>query len=73
MALRGRNEYKKEQAKYGKDRDDKFRAQYEKDMKERFETKLNWGIKNRWEQRALDDIMVNKDVKSSLKRDYQFQ
>jgi hypothetical protein len=26
-------------------------------------TKLNWGIKNRWEQRALDEVIKNKDVR----------
>jgi hypothetical protein len=27
------------------------------------ETKLNWGIKNRWEQRALEDVLKNRDVR----------
>jgi hypothetical protein len=38
-------------------------------MKQRMETKMNWGIKNRWEQRALDEVMKNKDVRSSQFRD----
>jgi hypothetical protein len=33
------------------------------------ETKLNWGIKNRWEQRALDDVIKNKDVRKAQFRD----
>jgi hypothetical protein len=42
-------EFKKEAAKFGRDRTDSYRVEYEKDIKERTETKLNWGIKNRWE------------------------
>lgn len=26
---------------------------------------MNWGIKNRWEQRALDDVYKNRDVRQS--------
>lgn len=33
------------------------------------ETKLNWGIKNRWEQRALDEVIKNKDVRKAKFRD----
>jgi hypothetical protein len=44
-----RNEYKKEQAKFGKDREDSYRAEYEKEMMERTKNKMNWNIKNRWE------------------------
>ena len=33
------------------------------------ETKLNWGIKNRWEQRALDEVIKNKDVRRAQFRD----
>jgi hypothetical protein len=50
---------------YGKDRDDSYRAEYEKEKMKRFETKMNWGIKNRWEQRALDEVLKNKDVRQS--------
>ena len=57
--------FKKEQGKYGKDRTDQFRAAYEQDKKQRMETKLNWGIKNRWEQRALDEVIKNKDVRKA--------
>lgn len=24
---------------------------------------MNWGIKNRWEQRALDEVLKNRDVR----------
>ena len=44
-----RSDFKKEQAKFGRDRNDSFRAEYEKEVKERTESKLNWNIKNRWE------------------------
>ena len=30
---------------------------------------MNWGIKNRWEQRALDEVYKNKDVRQSQFRD----
>ena len=65
-----RSEFQKEQAKFGRDRNDSFRAEYEKEVKERTESKLNWNIKNRWEQRQLDDILKNQDVKSIRFRDY---
>ena len=55
--------FKTQQGRFGKDRDDSYRAAYEKEKKERFETKLNWGIKNRWEQRALDEVLKNRDVR----------
>lgn len=55
--------FKKEQGKYGHNRQDSYRAEYEKEKRQRFETKMNWGIKNRWEQRALDDVYKNKDVR----------
>lgn len=32
---------------------------------------MNWGIKNRWEQRALDDVMKNKDVRNAQFRNIQ--
>ena len=54
-----RAEFKKEQAKFGKDRDDSYRIEYEKEMTERTKNKMNWNIKNRWEQRALDDVFKN--------------
>ena len=62
-------DYKKDRGKFGKDRDDEYRTAYEKDKKQRMETKLNWGIKNRWEQRSLDEIIKNKDVRSAQFRD----
>ncbi len=57
--------FKKNQAKFGKDNNSSYRAAYEKETRERIELKLNWGIKNRWEQRALDDVMKNKDVRQA--------
>ena len=65
-----RNEFKREQAKFGKDRDDSYRAEYEKEIQERTKNKMNWNIKNRWEQRALDDVMKNIDIKSLRYRDF---
>jgi hypothetical protein len=65
-----RGEFKKEQAKFGKDRDDAYRAEYEKEIQERTKNKMNWNIKNRWEQRALDDVIKNVDVRSIRFRDY---
>lgn len=65
-----RSEFKKEQAKFGKDRDDSYRAEYEKELQERTKNKMNWGIKNRWEQRALDDVLKNADVRNVKFRDY---
>ena len=59
------SEYQKSQAKFGKDRADAARAEYEKEMKERSSRKLNWNIKNRWEQRALDDVLNNLDVRKA--------
>lgn len=62
-------DYKKNQAKFrGGDSSD--RAEYEKDLKERTERKLNWNIKNRWDQRALDDVMKNNDIKEARYRDF---
>lgn len=54
-----RDEFQKQQGKFGKERADSYRAEYEKDIKERTAQKLNWNIKNRWEQRLLDDVMKN--------------
>jgi hypothetical protein len=31
---------------------------------------MNWNIKNRWEQRELDDVMKNVDIKSLRFRDF---
>ena len=41
------------------------RMQYEAEMKKRQETRLNWGIKDRWEQRELDSVIKNKDVRAA--------
>jgi len=65
-----RSEFKKEQAKFGKDREDSYRAEYEKELKERTKNKMNWNIKNRWEQRALDDVIKNVDVRGLRFRDF---
>ena len=46
------------------------RAEYEQEIKERTERKLNWGIKNRWEQRALDDVVQNADVRNARFKDF---
>lgn len=45
------------------------RAEYEADVKKRYETKMNWGIKNRWEQRELDTVYKNRDVRAAQFRD----
>ena len=60
-------------AKFGKESSNPYRAEYEKDIKERTERKLNWGIKNRWEQRDLDDIYKNEDIRSVQFRDFTKQ
>ena len=44
-------------------RDD--RVAYEAEMKKRMETRLNWGIKDRWEQRELDSVIKNRDVRAA--------
>eukprot|EP00347_Sterkiella_histriomuscorum_P004560 403359998 len=44
--------------------------EYEKEIRERSESKMNWNIKNRWEQRQLDDVLKNQDIKSLRFRDY---
>jgi len=56
-------QFKQSQGQFGKDSTSGYRAQYEKEKKDRFDTKLNWGIKNRWEQRALDEVLKNRDVR----------
>jgi hypothetical protein len=38
-------------------------------MKKRYETKMNWGIKDRWEQRELDAVIKNRDVRAAQFRD----
>lgn len=48
---------------------DAQRAEYDAEMKKRYETKMNWGIKDRWEQRALDEVVKNKDVRAAQFRD----
>ena len=65
-----RSEVKKEQGKFGKDREDSYRAEYEKELQERTKNKMNWNIKNRWEQRALDDVIKNVDVRGLRFRDF---
>lgn len=64
-----KNNFKKDQAKFGKDRTDSYRVEYEKEVKERTESKLNWNVKNRWEQRMLDEVLKNSDIKSMRFRD----
>jgi hypothetical protein len=66
----GWDEYKKSTGKFGKDTTGANRIEYEKEVKDRTERKLNWNIKNRWEQRALDDVVLNKDVREAKFRDY---
>jgi len=34
------------------------------------ERKMNFNIKNRWEQRALQDVLLNNDVREAKHRDY---
>ncbi|CAI2364484.1 unnamed protein product [Moneuplotes crassus] len=60
-------------AKFGRESNNPYRAEYEKDLKERTDRKLNWGIKNRWEQRDLDDIYKNEDIRSIQFRDFTKQ
>ena len=55
---------KQQFSKYGRDSESPFRSEYEREVKERTQKKLNWGIQNRWEQRELDDIYKNKDIRS---------
>lgn len=64
------SDYKKDQAKFGRDRSDGEAMQFAADLKERTERKLNWNIKNRWEQRALDDIVKNVDLKQAMFKDF---
>jgi hypothetical protein len=63
-------DYKRHQGRFGKDRTDADRLEYEREIKERTSRKLNWNIKNRWEQRALDDVVKNFDVREARFRDY---
>ena len=52
-----------------KDNDDPDHAEYEREIQKRRDTKLNWGIKNRWEQRELEAVLKNKDVRAAQFRD----
>ena len=63
-------DFNRHQGKFGKDRTDADRLEYEKEIKERTSRKLNWNIKNRWEQRALDDVHKNFDVREARYRDF---
>lgn len=45
------------------------RAEYEAQIKKQYETKMNWGIKDRWEQRELDAVIKNRDVRAAQFRD----
>ena len=60
-------------AKFGKDSSNPYRAEYEKEVKERTDRKLNWNIGNRWEQRELDDIYNNSDIRSIQYKDFAKQ
>ena len=31
---------------------------------------MNWGVKNRWEQRELDTVYKNRDVRAAQFRDF---
>ena len=62
-------DFKRQMGMYGRDREDEMRAAHEKDIKKRYELKMNWGIANRWEQRELDAVIKNKDVRSAQFRD----
>lgn len=59
----------KSQGKFGHGKEDSYRAEYEQEKKKRNDLKMNWGIKNRWDQRELDDVLKNKDVRSAQFRD----
>ena len=61
--------YKATQASLKQDRADPEKAAYEAEIAKRRETKLNWGIKNRWEQRELEAVIKNKDVRAAAFRD----
>lgn len=60
-------------AKFGRESNNPHRADYEKEIQERMKRKLNWGIQNRWEQRELDDIYKNEDIRSIQFRDFTKQ
>lgn len=64
------DDFRKSQGKFGKDQQGAYRAEYEREVRERTERRLNWNIKNRWEQRALDDVLMNKDIREAQFRDY---
>ena len=63
-------DFKRHQGRYGQNRDDADRLEYEKEIKERTNRKLNWNIKNRWEQRELDDVHKNFDIREARYRDF---
>jgi hypothetical protein len=44
--------------------------EYEKEIKDRTDRKMNWNIKNRWEQRELDDVYKNFDIKEARYKDF---
>jgi hypothetical protein len=44
--------------------------EYEREIQERTKNKLNWNIKNRWEQRQLDDVFKNTDIRNMRFRDF---
>jgi len=44
---------------------DASRAEYDAEIKKRHELKMNWGIQNRWEQRELDSVIKNRDVRAA--------
>ena len=62
-------EYKQRKGATGKDQTSADRAEYDKEITKRREKKLNWGIANRWEQRELEAVVKNKDVRASQFRD----
>lgn len=64
------NDFMKAVNRTGHGREDAGFKEYERETKERVERKLNWNIKNRWEQRALDDVVQNLDVRQALFRDF---
>ena len=62
-------EFRKHSARFSRDEGNAYRAEYEREVKERTERKLNWNIKNRWEQRQLNDLIYNTDVRDARYRD----
>ena len=62
------SDFQKSKQKFGQHAHDN--AEYEREIKERTDRKLNWNIKNRWEQRALDDVYKNTDVRNARYKDF---